>query len=80
MVCDGVAEWEKDELAADIYPNPGSGLYSIRTTMGNIAEIYSATGILVHKVEMHAGENTFSIKEHSSGIYLVVIKKDHQRI
>ncbi len=57
-----------------VYPNPTNDVVSVAgASTGSRIRIFSSNGLLVHDVVVQRNVETVSLKEHASGIYLVVI-------
>jgi len=65
----GIETKVKDEQSLLIYPNPSSGIYTVKPSFGDIGElfIYSIRGELILKTS----ENVFDLTNHADGIYFV---------
>ena len=65
----------KSELNIAIYPNPTTGIFTIRTDLDNIEiEIYSTIGRLVLKKNLLGGLHTINISDQPKGIYFIKIQ------
>ncbi|MGG5208736.1 T9SS type A sorting domain-containing protein [Chryseobacterium sp. MIQD13] len=64
---------ETDSLqkGMSIYPNPTSGLLSIKTENNAQAEIYSQDGKLLKNLDMKKGTNQTDISELPNGVYIL---------
>ena len=57
-----------------VYPNPTNDVVSVAgASMGSRIRVFSSNGLLVHDVDVQGDVETISLREHSSGIYLVIV-------
>jgi hypothetical protein len=57
-----------------VFPNPTSDLINIAgASEGSRIRIFSSNGLLVNDVDVKRNVESVSLKDHASGIYLVVI-------
>lgn len=52
-----------------VYPNPGSGVFTIEALEDIVMEVYSSDGRLVKKLSLNIGLNQVDLSELSSGYY-----------
>ena len=66
---DAVEESEDSEIS--VYPNPGSNIFSIRTTLQNARiEIYDLSGKLIHKQEITDNVTSINAEGWVAGTYV----------
>lgn len=63
-----------------VYPNPTSGLFKIKTTAVEVATLYDYSGKLLKTQKLSAGENTMDISNLQNGIYLIKVGNDTSKI
>ncbi len=64
---------EFESLPLQIFPNPGSGLFTVESASGQL-QVFNSIGSLILSSELFDGVNTFDISKFSDGIYFVTIK------
>jgi PKD repeat protein len=69
----------EDEMDMQIFPNPGSGLFSINSRGGQL-EIYSYTGAVIYRQYIDEGYTQFDLSEFPDGFYLATIHSGDSRI
>ncbi|HEX5003268.1 MAG TPA: T9SS type A sorting domain-containing protein [Bacteroidia bacterium] len=61
---------ESENIALQIYPNPGTGLFTITSTLNGTLHVYNMLGKLILSQEFNKGNSTVDITGYPAGIYL----------
>jgi hypothetical protein len=66
------AETEQAPIAeAQIYPNPGQGIYTIETALPAQITIYNLLGEIVQERAIASGKNSIDLLQEENGVYIV---------
>jgi hypothetical protein len=79
--CVGLNEQNAENSLIDIYPNPSSGIFTLKHEglQGSMnVEVYNVLGVLVKQVTVNGESSVVNLTEHASGIYLVKLYKDNK--
>ena len=64
-----------------IYPNPTSDmLYVTDIEPGSRIQVYNSIGLAVCDIKAQSSNESFSLKEQPSGLYIIVVSKNNKRI
>lgn len=69
----GISNNEVDNYSFQIYPNPGAGIFSIQSPLGQL-QIFDFAGKMILSMELYEEFTNFDISEYSDGIYCVMLK------
>ena len=75
-----IKEAKLSGTSLQVYPNPTSGLFKIKTTAVEVATLYDYSGKLLKTQKLSAGENTMDISNLQNGIYLIKVGNDTSKI
>lgn len=64
-------EVSKRGLMFEVYPNPNSGIFEIKSNIKDIIEVYAMDGKVLRKININAGINQVKLDQLSVGIYLL---------
>lgn len=62
----------KNALLVNVYPNPGSGIFTVSASNLQNLEVYSLTGELIHKTSNHVVD----LSSYSNGVYIFKIQSN----
>ena len=68
--CDALSTPDFAIAKPKIYPNPSSGIFTISTTDGGMASLFSIKGVLIGKYDLTQGENLLQL-QLASGVYIL---------
>lgn len=76
--CIGLEENTEVEVPMQVFPNPGTGVYtlSLLNREGASIQIRNALGQLIQTLEILSDETTLDIRNYSTGLYYVTLLKD----
>lgn len=64
---------ESETHFLQIFPNPGTGIFSIQSTIGQL-QVFNSIGQEILSMELQEEQSTFNISDYSDGIYFVSLK------
>ena len=71
---------DNDLQNTDIYPNPASGYFNVKSLKNTNVVIYNVVGKMVKSEEALAGEYKIDISDLSTGIYLVKLTSEGKSV
>ncbi|PWN63063.1 T9SS C-terminal target domain-containing protein [Chryseobacterium phosphatilyticum] len=76
----GTSEAKTSDKNISAYPNPTSGLLSIKTEKNSEAQVYSQDGKLLQSLQIKKGVNEINISEFPKGIYFIKTATESTKI
>lgn len=69
--CLGISSLQQNEFFISVYPNPGTGIYSVELYDETVVTIVDITGKQLFKEQLEAGKHTINLSEYAKGMYLL---------
>ena len=79
--CTGIEENTVSSL--NIFPNPGTGLFSVNagnTAPGANIRVYNALGALVKTQVLNAGNNELDLRSEANGVYFIYLSEKNKEV
>ncbi len=78
-LCAGIETQQDIMNAITLYPNPGNGLFMIKSTLKVRVILTNNLGQIVFDTFINEGEHPIDIQQEASGVYFVTVMSDYNR-